>query len=139
MSFVVKSSLRFAKNFILAERTHYKVRNLLPSGEILKKNLLLLLISISTLVCKSQNKVNTNDISHCWEAFDSIQTTHDKIKQLEYKSDKKYQLNIPKEKIEKEKTQTFKFLINSDNWQNAPENALNVEENGYGNLTLTIK
>ena len=98
-----------------------------------------MLISLSTLVCKSQNKVNTNDISHCWEAFDSIQTTHDKIKQLEYKSDKKYQLNIPKEKIEKEKTQTFKFLINGDNWQNAAENTLNVEENGYGNLTITIK
>lgn len=59
--------------------------------------------------------------------------------QLKYKSNRKYQLSIPKEKIEKEKTQTFKFVINGDNWQNSPENALNVEENGYGNLTITVK
>jgi hypothetical protein len=28
--------------------------------------------------------------------------------------------------------------MNGDNWLNVPENALNVEENGYGNLTFIV-
>jgi hypothetical protein len=63
----------------------------------------------------------------------------DVLWQLKHKSGRIFQLQIPKEKFEKGKMETFKFVLNSDNWQNSPETALNVEENGYGNLTLKIK
>jgi len=62
----------------------------------------------------------------------------DELWQLKLKSERLYQLKIPKENFDISKIQTFKFVINGDSWQNAPENALNVEENGYGNLTLKI-
>jgi hypothetical protein len=49
--------------------------------------------------------------------------------------DRKFQFSLPKSKI-KEKNNQFKFVINGDNWQTVPENAINVES---GNLTFEIK
>ncbi len=62
----------------------------------------------------------------------------DKLWQLKSKSGRLYQLRISKEKFDKNKTHTFKFVINGDHWQNIPENAINTEDNGYGNLVLKI-
>lgn len=50
-----------------------------------------------------------------------------------------FTLEMPRTAFDKTKTYTFKFVLNGDNWMNAPDTALNVEENGYGNLVLEVK
>jgi Domain of unknown function (DUF4932) len=55
---------------------------------------------------------------------------------LNYKSNQKYELVIPKSKFVKNKIYEFKFVVNEAYWQNVPEFAKNIDDNG--NLTFLI-
>ncbi len=54
-------------------------------------------------------------------------------------SDKVYSLSLPLSKFEKGKKYSFKFVVNRNQWQDGPDNALNVDEENNGNLTFLIK
>jgi hypothetical protein len=73
-------------------------------------------------IAGSQNGWNANDNSY----------------KLKYKNKRIFELIVPKKQFEIGKVYTFKFVMNGDNWLNVPEYALNVEENGYGNLTFVV-
>ncbi len=46
------------------------------------KNIILLFIASLSLTIQSQTVIHTEDITHFWQAFDSVQTTNDKEKQI---------------------------------------------------------
>ncbi len=58
--------------------------------------------------------------------------------QLKFKENRMYELKIDINKIEKNKAQQFKFVVDATYWQNAPEYAQNVDEGASGNLILFI-
>jgi hypothetical protein len=53
-------------------------------------------------------------------------------------SGKMYSLSLPLSKFEKGKKYSFKFVVNRTNWQDGPDNALNVDLENNSNLTFSI-
>lgn len=56
---------------------------------------------------------------------------------LKFKTNRKYELRIPKNTLEKNKIYEFKFVVDEAYWQEVPESANNTNDNG--NLTFLIE
>jgi Predicted Zn-dependent protease (DUF2268) len=48
-----------------------------------------------------------------------------------------FELKIPQKLLAQQASHQFKFVLNGENWVSAPPYALNVDETGYENLTLS--
>lgn len=59
--------------------------------------------------------------------------------QMKKAGKRQFILEMPKTAFDKNKNNAFKFVMNGDNWLNAPESAQNVEQSGDGNLILILK
>jgi hypothetical protein len=130
--YVPKRDLKFVQNFIFApvvevkkdikkERYGYKLTN----NEVV----------FVYKLAKAEDEKLINSLTVAG-VFNGWNPNDDKYK-LTLNPNRIYELRLPKSAFEKNKTYTFKFVKNGNNWLSIPEKALNVDADS-GNLILKI-
>jgi hypothetical protein len=132
--YVPEKDVEFVKNFVFDRQiAKNKKRPLIEYGyKIVGTDVVFTFAVPETMTSESVKSVTLAGSFNDWNPEN---VNYD----LKPMSTKTYTLSLPLSKFEKGKKYSFKFVVNRNQWQDGPDNALNVDVENNGNLIFLIK